>query len=66
MAKAKKQQPRVQYVQDQSQYIPQPQSKGSTAPLVPKSDGQKRYLNSLKLVHSLESWRTSWLSGQCQ
>ena len=48
MAKAKKQQPRVQYVQDQSQYIPQPQSKGSTAPLVPKTDGQKRYLNSLK------------------
>ena len=48
MAKAKKQQPRIQYVQDQSQYIPQPQSKGSTAPLVPKTDGQKRYLNSLK------------------
>lgn len=48
MAKAKKQQFRIQCVQEQPQYIPQPQSKGSTAPLVLKTDGQKRYLNSLK------------------
>lgn len=63
MAKAKKQQPRVQYVQDQSQYIPQPQAKGSTAPLVPKTDGQKRYLNSLK-VNTLSLVRGSAGTGK--
>lgn len=48
MAKAKKQQSRIQYVQEQPQYTPPPQPKGSTAPLVLKTDGQIRYLNSLK------------------
>jgi phosphate starvation-inducible PhoH-like protein len=47
MAKAKKQ-PRNQYVQDQSQYVPEPRAKGNAQPLVPKTDAQRAYLSSLR------------------
>jgi phosphate starvation-inducible PhoH-like protein len=56
MAKAKKQQPRVQYVQDQSQYVPEPRAKGNMSPLAPKTEAQYYFMESLRkntltLVH---------------
>ena len=56
MAKPKKQQSRIQLVQDHSQYLPEPRAKGNTDRLVPKNEAQRQLLSSLKtniltLVH---------------
>jgi len=48
MAKAKKQQQRIQFVQDTSQYLPPVQSKGNTEPLIPQTNAQRALLASLK------------------
>ena len=56
MAKAKKQRPHFQYVQDQSQYVPEPRAKGNMNPLAPKTEAQYYFMESLRkntltLVH---------------